>query len=82
MVSKNITGRDVLGVFTDFNYFVSSRTGSHVTLKWRPPRTDEIRTVTVPDTTDTLPRGTLGHIAEQCGADDFEEWYGWIRRNS
>lgn len=82
MASKNITGRDVLTVLTKKSYHIVSRTGSHVTLKWRSPHSDEIRTVTVPDTTDTLPRGTLSSIAKQCGANDFDEWCAWINRNS
>lgn len=82
MVSKNITGRDILSALTKNNYFVASRSGSHVTLKWRAPHSDEVRTVTVPDTEETIPRGTLSQIAEQCGADDFEEWCAWIHRNS
>ena len=80
--SKNITGRDVLKVLTDHNYVIASRTGSHVTLKWRSPHDDEVRRVTVPDTTDTLPRGTLSGIAEDCGARDFEKWCEWINENS
>ncbi|WP_132059122.1 type II toxin-antitoxin system HicA family toxin [Halorussus amylolyticus] len=82
VASKNITGREILKVLTDNSYVVASRTGSHVTLKWRSPHDGKVRRVTVPDTKKTIPRGTLSSIAEDCGAEDFEEWCAWINRNS
>lgn len=80
--SKNVTGREVLTVLRRHNFVVASRTGSHVTLKWRSPHSDEVRRVTVPDTKDTLPRGLLSDIAKDCGAKDFEAWCRWINENA
>lgn len=82
MASKDISGRDVLSVLTDHNFVIASRSGSHVTLKWRSPHDDEVRRVTVPDTKDSLPRGTLSSIADDCGAEEFEKWCEWINRNA
>ncbi len=40
----------------------------------------EVRNVTVP-MKQRIPEGTLRNIAEQCGANEFDEWCEWADRN-
>ena len=51
-----------------FGYERDRQRGSHVVLKYRNPDTGDVRTVKI---------GTLQSIADQCGADDFDEWCRW-----
>jgi len=51
--------------------------GSHTTLRYEHPETGEVRTVTVPHG-DPIPIGSLQHIADQAGANDFHEFCRWI----
>jgi predicted RNA binding protein YcfA (HicA-like mRNA interferase family) len=55
--------------------------GSHTTLMYEHPETDEVRTVTVPRG-DPIPIGTLHDIADQAGANDFHEFCEWIEQTS
>ena len=55
-----------------FGYERDRQRDSHVVLKYRNPDTGEVRTVTVP-LHDRIKIGTLQSIAEQCGADGFNE---------
>ncbi|GGL68014.1 type II toxin-antitoxin system HicA family toxin [Halocalculus aciditolerans] len=81
MVRTTFSGREIIGVLTDFNYVPTSRTGSHVRLRYENPDTGEVRNVDVPQH-DEVKIGTLHSIAEQCGADDFHEWCAWIAEHS
>lgn len=51
-------------------------------VKWIPPEDHdtEPRTVSVPRK-DRIRVGTLRKIAEQAGADEFDEFCSWIDRN-
>lgn len=51
--------------------------GSHTKLRYINPDTGEKRTVIVPDH-DELATGTLQEIAEQAGADDFQDFLNAI----
>jgi predicted RNA binding protein YcfA (HicA-like mRNA interferase family) len=61
----------------EFGYERDRQRGSHVILKYKNPDTGEVRTVTVP-LHDRIKIGTLQSIADQCGANDFDEWCLWI----
>jgi len=56
--------------------------GDHAILRWEPPadHDSEARTVPVP-LHDKIDQSTLRNIAEQAGADDFDEFCRWIDRN-
>lgn len=73
MVTRDFSGRDVVKVLRKFGYKPVGRTGSHVRLRYENPDTDEVRIVTVP-MHDRIKNDTLRSIAEQCGANHFEEW--------
>lgn len=77
VVRTTFTGREVAKVLMKFGYEPQSRTGSHLTLKYVNPDTGEVRRPTVP-LHGEIPRGTLGSIAEQCGAEDFHSFCEWI----
>lgn len=47
--------------------------GSHVKLRFKAKNPGEVRTVIVPDP-DELSTGTLQDIADQAGANDFQEF--------
>lgn len=82
MVSRDFSGRDVIRVLTNVGNFRKDRQrGSHVVLKYTHPETGERRTVVVP-MQDRIKIGTLKKIADQAGANDFEEFCRWIDRNS
>nr|WP_310732509.1 MULTISPECIES: type II toxin-antitoxin system HicA family toxin [Halostella] len=56
--------------------------GDHAILRWEPPsgHDSDARTVPVP-LHDELSTGTLRAIANQAGANDFQEFCDWIERN-
>ena len=74
---RGFSGEAVVSVLTSFNYRRDRQRGSHAVLKYTNPDTGEVRTVTVP-MHDRIKIGTLQSIAEQCGAEDFDEWCYWI----
>ena len=74
--SRDFSGREITKVLESFGYERDRQRGSHVILKYRNPDTGEVRTVTVP-LHDRVKIGTLQSIADQCGADDFDEWCRW-----
>lgn len=82
MVRKHFSGRDIVKVLTSHNYTIVGREGSHVRLRWEPPAGHETdaRVVTVP-VGHEIGGDTLRNIADQSGADDFEQWCQWIDRN-
>lgn len=77
MVRTTFSGREIISVLADFGYRPVSRTGSHVRLRYEHPGTGDVRLVDVP-MHDEVTIGTLSSIADQCGAEDFEEWCRWI----
>ncbi|GGL69223.1 type II toxin-antitoxin system HicA family toxin [Halocalculus aciditolerans] len=77
MVSRDVSGRDIVAVLQAFGYRHDRTRGDHAVLKYTHPETGEKRTVTVPPH-DRVRIGTLQGIAEQCGANDFREWCRWI----
>ncbi|XGI83764.1 type II toxin-antitoxin system HicA family toxin [Halorutilales archaeon Cl-col2-1] len=83
MVTRNFSGDDVARVLVNKGNFVWDRTtGDHMILKWEPPENHDTnpRTVTVPRH-ESLRTGTLRNIADQAGADDFDEFCRWIDNN-
>jgi predicted RNA binding protein YcfA (HicA-like mRNA interferase family) len=82
MVRSSFSGREIAKVLTDHGFEPTDRTGSHLKLRWEGADTEEVRIVTVPmKRADEIPLGTMKSIAEQCGANDFEEWCRWIDKN-
>jgi len=77
MVRTTFSGREVIGVLTDFGYVPKQRQGSHVRLRYENEDTGEVRLVDVP-MHDEIRIGTLHSIADQCGATDFQAWRAWI----
>lgn len=82
MVRTSFSGREIAKVLADHGFVPVDRTGSHLKLRWESPNTHEVRVVSVPmKDADGIPRGTLESIAEQSGAENFENWCQWIERN-
>ena len=77
MVRTTFSGREIIAVLRSFGYAPVSRSGSHVRLRYEHPETGEVRNVDVPMHTEVR-IGTLRSIADQCGAEDFQEWCRWI----
>lgn len=77
MTHRRVTGREVASVLTDMGYVPVDRTGSHLKLRYVHPGTDEVRNVTVPMGGE-IHTDTLRSIADQCGAEEFDEWCEWI----
>lgn len=67
------SGRDIINALEKWKFKRVDQTGSHVKLRYVHPETGEKRTVMVP-LHDELATGTLRSIAEQAGADDFQEF--------
>lgn len=81
MAAPDFSGRDVVKALTRNNVVIVDRTGSHVKLRYEHPTNDEdVRVVSVPQH-DRIRIGTLRNIAEQSGADEFQEWCEWIDRH-
>jgi len=83
MVTRDFSGDDITKVLVNVGNFEWIRTtGSHMILRWEPPdgHDTEPRSVSVPRH-DRVREGTLRDIAEQAGANDFEEFCNWIDRN-
>ncbi|WP_226013601.1 type II toxin-antitoxin system HicA family toxin [Halomicrobium salinisoli] len=83
MVSRDFSGADIVSVLCNVgNYRLDRIRGDHYILKWDPPEDHdtEPRTVPVPYH-DRIDTGTLSSIAEQAGANDFDEFCRWIDRN-
>jgi len=67
----------VIAALTKHGFVPVGGKGSHTTLRYEHPDTDEVRTVTVPRA-DPIPVGTLHDIADQAGADDFHSFCQWV----
>ena len=81
MSRTTFSGREIIGVLTDFGWTPVSRAGSHVRLRYENPDTEKIRLVDVPQH-DEIRIGTLHSIADQCGVEDFHAWCRWIDEHS
>mgnify|MGYP000283048035 FL=1 len=77
MVRTTFSGREIISVLRSFGYVPVSWSGSHVRLRYENPDTGEVRNVDVP-MHDEVKIGTLRSIADQCDAEDFQEWCRWI----
>lgn len=66
-------------VLRKYGYRFVGRTGSHVQMR---DVTDDgtVRNVTIP-MKNRIPTGTLRNIADQCGANSFQQWCLWIDRH-
>ena len=83
MVTRDFSGFEVAKVLANSGNFDWVRTtGDHAILKWSAPSHHDTpdRTVSVP-LHDRVPTGTLRSIAEDAGAEDFDEFCQWIDRN-
>lgn len=78
-VPTDFSGRDIVKVLVSYEYEITSRSGSHITLRERLD-TGEVRRTTVP-LHDRVKIGTLRSIAHDVGANDFEEFCRWIDHN-
>lgn len=81
MSRPDLSGQEVLNALVKHNFQFVRQKGSHAILKYRPPETNEVRTVTIP-LHDSLKTGTLKSIADQAGAKDFHKFCTWIKNNS
>ena len=82
MADADCSGREIVKALRRNRYKPVGRTGSHVKLRYEQPDTGEVRIVTVPmNDRDAISEDTYRSIAEQCGADEFAAWCGWIDRN-
>lgn len=79
MVRSTFSSREVITTLTKHEFVPVGGKGSHTTLRYESPDTDEVRTVTVPHG-DPIPTGTLHDIAEQAVANDFQEFCAWVDR--
>ena len=79
MVYASFDGREIVKALRSMGYRPVGREGSHVKIRYESPDTDEVRNVSVPLTdSDQISQDTYRSIADQCGADGFEAWCGWI----
>ncbi|MFC6871937.1 type II toxin-antitoxin system HicA family toxin [Halobellus marinus] len=83
MGRRTFSGREVVKVLVNAGGFDWRRTtGDHAQLYYEhPTNEDDQRNVTVP-LHDELRIGTLREIAEDAGANDFDDFCAWIDRNS
>lgn len=80
-MTRDFSGEDVRKVLVNVGNFHQDRiSGSHAILKYTHPEMGEKRTVSVP-LHDRVSMGTLRGIAEDAGANDFDEFCKWIDRN-
>jgi predicted RNA binding protein YcfA (HicA-like mRNA interferase family) len=81
MVTRDFSGEEVYKVLVNVGGFQHVRTaGDHLILRWEPPADQEetdTRVVSVP-AHDSISIGTLHHIADDAGAEDFESFCEWI----
>lgn len=81
MVRTTFSSREVIKTLTSHGFVPVGGKGSHTTLRYENPNTGDVRTVTVPQA-DPIPTGTLHDIADQAGADDFQEFCAWVDRTA
>lgn len=73
MSRPTYSGQEIINALDKWGFKRIDQTGSHVKLRYIHPETGEKRTVSVP-LHDELATGTLRNIAEQAGAEDFQEF--------
>ena len=73
MARGTYSGEEIIKALRNWGFRRVGQTGDHVKLRYKDPNTGEIRNVTVP-LHDELATGTLRSIAEQAGANDFQEF--------
>ena len=75
MSRRTFTGKEIVRALRkwDFKIVPGGGKGSHVKMRYVDPNTGEKRTVIVPQHGE-IPTGTLQDIAEQAGANDFQEF--------
>jgi predicted RNA binding protein YcfA (HicA-like mRNA interferase family) len=83
MGRRTFSGLEVVTVLVNVGGFEWRRTtGDHAQLYYEhPTNEDDRRQVTVP-LHDELRIGTLRAIADDAGAQDFDDFCAWIDRNS
>lgn len=67
------SGQELIKALGKWGFKRVGQTGDHVKLRYIDPNTGEKRTVIVP-LHDEVSTGTLRSIADQAGADDFQEF--------
>lgn len=78
MTRRTYSGLEVVKFLRNHGYAPAGGGGSHRKLIYRhPDNPDDVRTVIVP-LHDELATGTLRSIADQCDADDFQEFLDWL----
>ena len=82
MPPRQFSSRDILKVLVKAGWQQANPDsgGSHVVLT-KHDHAGEKYTVTVPRGYDPIKPGTLRSIAEQAGAQDFDEFCRWIDQN-
>ena len=81
MPPRTFSSNDIITVLDDANWeYAPNSGGSHVKMVKRD-HSGEKYSVTVALGYDPIPPGTLRSIAEQAGADDFDEFCRWIDNN-
>ena len=84
MPTGDFSGEEIYKVLVNVgNYKHVRTTGDHLVLRGNPPEDHEStdsRSVTVP-LHDSVSIGTLHDIADDAGAQNFEEFCRWIDRN-
>ena len=83
MVTRDFSGFEIAKVLVNKGNFSWVRTtGDHAILKWEHPDGPDVesRTVSVP-LHDLVRIGTLRGIAEDAGANEFDEFCKWVDRN-
>ena len=81
MVRTTFSSREVIKTLTKHGFVPVGGKGSHTTLRYENDDTGEVRTVTVPKG-DPIPIGTLQGIADQAGADNFQDFCRWVDKHS
>lgn len=82
MPYANFSGKEIIKALRSNGFHPVRREGSHVTLRYENPETDEVRNVQVPmSNADEISQNTYRSIATQCGASEFGKWCDWIREN-
>lgn len=70
---RTYSGQEIIKALQKWNFQPVNQTGSHVKLRYTDPNTKAVRVVIVP-LHNELATGTLWSIANQAGANDFQEF--------
>ncbi|MFB6188140.1 MAG: type II toxin-antitoxin system HicA family toxin [Halobacteriaceae archaeon] len=84
MASQDFSGEEIYKamVNSSVGWVPVRTTGDHMILRWDAPEDhdSENRTISIP-LHDSIPRGTLGSIAEDAGAESVDMFCEWIESN-